>query len=182
MSKQYGKRDEEALGTTGKSLLKDSKNDWRTLSIFVDTNVTQMPSEWTLKPYPSKGLPSAHALYLECADPTEYEFANQLLGSWAHWQRMLECKWFMPYVDAWRDELEIKLRSEAVRNIGTISKGTSPGALNASRWLAEKGWTEKKRGRPSKQEVASERKKQALVSQEVADDLARIGGATPNVH
>lgn len=174
MSKQYGKRDVEATGTTGKPLLKDSKNEWRTMSIFVDTNVTKMPSEWTLKPYTSKGFPSAHALYLELADPTEYEFANVLLGSWAHWQRLLECNWFLPYIDAWREELEIKLRSEAVRNINAISKGTSPGALNASRWLAEKGWTEKKRGRPSKGEVARERQKQAQISQEVADDLERI--------
>ncbi len=174
MSKQYGKCDEEAIGSQGQPLLKDSKNEWRTLSIFIDRNVTKMDPVWTLKPYPSKGFPSAHALYLEVADPTEYEFANQLLGSWAHWQRMLECNWFLPYVDAWRDELEIKLRSEAVRNINTISKGSSAGSLNASRWLAEKGWTEKKRGRPSKQEVASERMKQARITQEVKDDLERI--------
>ncbi len=174
MSKQFGKRDEESIGTTGKPLLKDSKNDWRTMSIFLEHNVTKMESVWTLKPYPSKGLPSAHELYLEIADPTEYAFANALLGSWAHWQRLLECNWFLPYVEAWRDELEIKLRSEAVQNINTISKGSSPGALNASRWLAEKGWSEKKRGRPSKQDIASERRKQAAISSEVASDLERI--------
>ena len=178
MSKQFGKRDEEATGTTGKPLLKDSKNDWRTLSVFLETNVTQMTPEWSLKPYTSKGLPSAHELYLEIADPTEYAFANVLLGSWAHWQRLLECNWFLPYVEAWRDELEVKLRSEAVQNINAISKGSSPGALNASRWLAEKGWSEKKRGRPSKGEVASERRKQAAISQEVAADLERISPTT----
>ncbi len=178
MGKQYGTNDEEATGITGQSLLKDSKGAWRTLSLFYETNTTAMDSVFTLRPHEWKGYPSAKEMYLSIADPTEYEFALALLGSWEHWQRVMRCKWFQEHLDDWRETLEVKLRSQAIQRVAAISKGGSPGALNASRWLAERGWVESKRGRPSKAEVTSERRRQALLDQEISDDLERISHTT----
>lgn len=53
---------------------------------------------------------SMYHIYLRC--DSEYEAAIVLLGSYAHWQRLKQCKWFIPYLDIW--ELERNKRDEAI--------------------------------------------------------------------
>jgi hypothetical protein len=121
---------------------------------------------------------SIKKLYLEIADPTEYEFAKKCFDSWAHWKRLCEKTTNLhPYIAAWREELEVKLRSQGVRGVMLEAYSEGKGSLQAAKWLADKGWTEKRTaGRPSNEELAGERKQRANIKQTMEDDLARIRG------
>lgn len=118
-------------------------------------------------------LPSIKRLFVECGDPTEYLFATTYLGGWAHWKRICEkTKALHPYIEEWREELEVKLRSQGIQQMAEHARGEK--GMQASKWLAEKGWEEKKRGAPSKAEKERELKIQSKIHQEVDDDLQRI--------
>lgn len=115
--------------------------------------------------------PSLKRLYLEVADPTEYEFANQYLLGLQHWLRLSNNKRMKPIVEEWRFELEYKLRSAATKQ---IIKQASKGAWQASKWLVDKGWADRPAGRPSKEEVERETKMQARLQDEYEEDAARL--------
>ena len=119
---------------------------------------------------------SIKRLYLSIGDPTEYEFATKCFGGWSHWQRICnKTKLLHPYIDEWRDELTVKLRSAGVRGVIDEASSDSKGALQAAKWLADKGWADKRKaGRPTNIEVAGERKAQAQVKDAVDKDLERI--------
>lgn len=120
-----------------------------------------------------KLYPSLKRLYLECADPTEYEFATTHLLGWKHWLRLCENKLLRAHIDEWRDELEIKLRSTAIKHI--IQTSTGPlGNVQASKWVADRGWAVRGAGRPSKADVEREKKIQAGISDEYSADIVRL--------
>jgi|TARA_R110000796_G_scaffold104371_1_gene214207 hypothetical protein len=115
---------------------------------------------------------SLKKLYLLCDDVTEYTFATTWLGGWQHWQRLLEKTTSLhPYIESWREELEVKLRSQGL--LGVL-ESASNGNYNAQKYLTDKGW-DTKRGRPSKEEVSGEKKKKAMIKSEVDEDAQRIG-------
>jgi hypothetical protein len=119
---------------------------------------------------------SIKRLYLEIADPTEYEFAKACFYNWAHWKRMCEKTTNLhPYIAEWREELEVMLRSQGVRGVVEEATSGGKGAMQASKWLADKGWTEKRTaGRPTNLEVDKERKQQASVKSVIESDLERV--------
>lgn len=148
-----------------------------TQALFKETIQTSVKKTYTppftLKPEDSGKCISMKRLYLEIADPTEYAFAMEVLGSWEHWLKLTNCEWFQPYLTAWREELELKLRSKGIKAMMDLAVS---GKDNAAKWLAEGGWNGKsKRGRPSKAEVTAERKKKAKMIEEVEDYASRIG-------
>jgi len=153
---------------------KDSMGRYRTQSLFLETiSITTETPVFTLKPQDHKGLPSLKRLYLEWMDPTEYSFAVEVLGSWEHWLKLCGSEWFMEHITVWRDELEIKLRSEGV---ASMRKLAAKGNKDASKWLAEKGWNKRSgAGRPSKEEVERERMQQARLASDLDDDAKRLG-------
>jgi len=159
--------------------LVDHVGAYRTQSLFLETNGTSGLPILTLKEldweYKGQVLPSLRKMYMEIADPEEYEVAIQVLGSWEHWLRLLENKKIMGYIQQYRDELEVKIRSCAVKAMvqtATLdgSKGTS-----AAKYIAEKGWSKRKAGAPSKLEKERELKITTKISDEVEDDLKRLG-------
>ena len=151
----------------------DKMGRWFTEGMFVEVSRTdKIDAPYCLNPRnETKDMPSLKRLYLECADPTEYLFATTHLGGWKHWQKLLRCSWFKPHIKEWREELEIKLRAEGIREQRRLA---NKGSSNAARWLAEKGWEEKKRGRPSKAEVAGERKREAEIEKELEEHFDRV--------
>lgn len=159
-------------------MFKDTGGKWLTLALFWEERHPKYEPSFTLKDYDierdGKQLPSLKHIYLSFEDPTEYSFATEVLGGWEHWQALCDSYKLKPYIAKWRDELEIKLRSTAIRAMVNSAKVDGSKGLSAAKYLAEKGW-EKKRGRPSKDEVEKERKIAAGVSKEIADDLARMG-------
>ena len=117
---------------------------------------------------------SMRRLYMGMEDPTEYEFATEVLGSWDHWLRLCNSPAVREHINKWREELEIKLRARAVKAM--LETATTAGAkgTTAAKWLATAGWKEGK-GRPSKAKVKGELKKAAQVVSLVDRDAERLG-------
>ena len=161
----------------------DQRGRLRTNSLFREGYIDKDHLEpvYTLKENDPRGeLPSLRKLYFEIADPTEYEFALAAFGSWNHWLRVKKSRLLVPYLEDWPIELEVKLRSEALKAIkNEVSNGKAP--FNAAKFLAKKEWlAQTKRGRPSKEEVERELKIAAKVDAEVGEDAARLGLAVIN--
>lgn len=121
--------------------------------------------------YKGKFYPSLSRLYLLIADPTEYSFATQCLLGWKHWQRICENKQLRVYVDEWRIELEVKLRSQGV--LEAIRQ--APASFNAAKWMADGSWEKRGAGRPSKEEIEKRAKIAEKVSDEYSADIVRLG-------
>lgn len=152
----------------------DSTGRPMTQSLFLETQYSPY-AIYTLKDmdyeYNGKMFPSIKRLYLETADPTEYEFATKYLLGIKHWFRICDNKLMSDHVEEWRFELEMKLRSQGVRQIiNAASKGTQ----SAAKYLADKGWTERTAGRPSKEEIEREKNIRLAIGSEYADDIARL--------
>ena len=159
--------------TPDRSLFKDVMGRYRTQSLFLEHKYSTEEAIYTLsdedKEYEGVVYPSLRRLYMEVADPTEYEFAKKYLWGWEHWQQMLGNNFIRTHVERWREELEVKLRAEAVKEILKM-KGNS---FNAAKWAADGHWNVK-RGRPSKEEQARERAIRDRVAEELEDESSRI--------
>lgn len=151
---------------------KDEQGRFLTAGLFKETNTSpNYTPPFTLKEDDVGEYKSMRKLYLGYEDPTEYEFAMAVLGSWDHWQKLCNTGWFKPYLEVWRNELEIKLRSRAIKQVARIAKDKD----SAARWLAEGKWRENKRGRPSKDEVERQKKIAAGIESDTEEDLKRLG-------
>ena len=152
----------------------DSQGRYRTKSLFTETIGKEQKAHF--KPmYTLKGDPKfidLHDLYMETMDPTEYSFALRAFGSWEHFQHLASLQWFQYYLKSWRTELEVKMRSEGIRQLTNAAKEGTRG-ISAAKYLADRGW-ETKRGRPSKDEVEKERQIQAAMEEELQGDAARL--------
>ena len=132
--------------------------------------------------YPTRcSLKEAHDLYMEIADPTEYEFARALLYSpdtnfWDHWNRLLNTNEFMAHLARWREELEIQIRSEAIKSMIDLARSKQKGAAIAAKWVAERGWEPKRgAGRPTKDHSEREKKIAEALTTSVNADAKRLG-------
>ena len=147
--------------------------------LFIETD-TRRPKKavYTTKDYDleKNGVTylSLKKIYLsyDHAPGSEYEFSNEHLGGWQHWERICNSPLLGPEVEQWREELEVKLRASAVEEVIKISKGDK--GFQAAKWIADGNYTPAKRGRPTKAEVAKERRIAAKVSTEVDDMAKRI--------
>ena len=152
--------------------LKDVMGRLRTQSLFFEMKNPKYPAPFTLKDYDHKGSISMYRKYMAQADPTEYSTAIALLGSWRHWQALVNCEWFKPYITRWRDELRVKFENDRYLEMKDVAedpslKGTSQ-SLAATKWLAARycPTSSAKRGRPSADE-----KKTALQEETEEDKL-----------
>lgn len=160
------------------NVFRDYKGAYMTAALFLETRTNDTyPPLYTFEPedmdHPEYGLlKSASKIYLESNDPTEYAVAMTLVKSWDHWLRLVNSKKVGPFIKQLRDELEVKLRSEAIREMAKISTEGVKG-ISAARWLAEGSW-KGKRGRPKKAEVERQMKIDAKIQSEVDEDFNRI--------
>jgi hypothetical protein len=161
-----------------KSLLKDSMGRPMTQSLFLEVGYNTDTAVYTLKDddfyYEKNGhtYPSLKRLYLEMEDIVEYEFANTYLLGWNHWKRLNENKLFHKRFEEWREELELSLRSQAVRSI--IDSTAQDGNFQSAKWLADRGWNKREPGRPSKSEKVKEEKIQKRIDDEFSADVVRL--------
>lgn len=146
-----------------------------TQSLFLEIGYDADVAVYTLKeidhPYQGQVFPSIKRLYLEMEDVTEYDFANEYFLNWNHWQRICENKRIRKDIDQWREELELKLRSRAVRS---MIKSASSGNYQASKWLADREWKQRGAGRPSKAEVDRQKKIDSAINDEYSADVVRL--------
>ena len=157
------------------SQFKDSIGRYRTVSLFLELNDDKkFPSYYTLKDRDYKGHTSLRRMYMEMMDLEEYAFAQKAFGSWDHWQKMINNYWFKPIINEWRKELQLKLSSEQFAHIRTLAKRNDAIGLSAARALLALT-APKTRGRPSKQEIENEKRKQVVDYGDTEADAARLG-------
>lgn len=159
---------------------KDTRGRYRTKSLFKEWETHAYPAHYTLGPEDDGKYASLRRLYLEIADPTEYQFARECLGGWDHHKAMLaNCKWYREYIEEWRKELEVQLASENIKRVRKLAATVGPAQFSSVKYLIEKGWKLKvdtpKRGRPSKEEVQGHLVQTAKQAQQLEDDAERIG-------
>ena len=158
---------------------KDKMGRYRTQSLFREFYIKDegLEAVYTLREEDPQGnLPSLKALYLEIGDPTEYAFAIEAFGSWQQWLKIKASKAIEPWIEDWPMELEVKFRSDGIKGVIQEAK-TGRSKYPAAKALAEGFWNKKtsKRGRPSKEEIARERKIAAKLDEEFTADAERIG-------
>lgn len=163
---------------------KDVKGRWRTKSLFVELNTDEIkyPSIFTLEGHDKDGRVSMKAIYMKANDPTEYNAAMVIFGSYDCWENLCKAPFFQVHVNAWRKELTQQIRSQAVETIGFIAAGSKATAaqLSAAKWLASQEWNGQKPksnkvGRPIKVPDPETALKEGLLSVEEEDeDYARI--------
>jgi len=134
---------------------------------------------YTLKDQDHEGFPSLYRLYMEAEDLTEWDFADEYLGGWGHWKQLCNCAWFKPYIERWREELELKIRGAALRRIKREAKSDSRNAYTANKFLVDAGWRPKEenkntKGRPTKEQVKRAANEMARSETQVDEDLERI--------
>lgn len=123
---------------------------------------------------------SLHRLYVEFGDASEYEFAKKYFDGWTHWKKLIECNWFKPYLAEMREELDVKLKAEALVNLRSIaSDGLNKNHYMANKFIIDNGLGVKKdaRGRPSKEKIKAEADRMFQIKDEVNEDFERIKGS-----
>ena len=169
--------------------LKDDRGKYRTYSLFIERAKEGYPSYWTLQDSSRqvttlnkdtglsemKTYPSLKEIYLsyDHIPGYEYEFAMDCFKSWDHWVKLTQSGMKEVFAE-WREELEIKLKSDAIRAMVKASKGEGASATGAAKYLADKGYSTK-RGRPSKEEIEKERRIAAGITEELESDFERMG-------
>lgn len=151
-----------------KDKFKDEKGRYIVQGLFLEDRYNTDLAVYTLagedKDYKGKVFPSLKRLYLEHGDPKEYSFARKYLYDWDHWQRICRNKICGLHVEKWREELELSLVSEGVQTL--IDLAINDKSYQAAKYLADRGWDKSDRGRPSKEEVEGELRKQAQQEKE----------------
>jgi hypothetical protein len=102
---------------------------------------------------------SLYRLYMREADPTEWRVAENYFDGWEHWEQIAKAAWMKPFVESWRKQLNLRLRSEALNRIISESKTNSKDSIAAAKYVLEKKWEEKTgpgRGRPTKEAIRQE--------------------------
>ncbi len=156
---------------------KDAGNRYRTQSLFAEYPHDTYPAHFTLKREGRKGFINLYEKYMDIADPTEYQVAVQLFGSWAHWEALKGSKWFMTHLKSWRVELAVKLESERYHEMLSQVPSHKTGVA-ATKWLAER-YGEKKAartaGRPTNEEKATYLRETQQERDNTKDDAKHIG-------
>lgn len=140
-----------------------------------------MGTSWTLKEddLHADGMvyKSMKKLYIAMEDVTEYDFAMASLGSYKHWERVTESPIIRPHIEQWRKELNLKLKARAMKSIIKSATEDEKLSFQAMKYLADNEYLDKKtkRGRPSKDEVKAELRREVESSKNFRDDAERIG-------
>ncbi len=159
---------------------KDELGRYRTLSLFCEFDSKGYEQYFTLsnedREIDGKIYISVYKKYMEYfhVPGQEYDFANEVLGGWKHWCRLCANAQLYKEIALWREEMDIKLRSTAIKSLINTSFENNAAGANAAKWLAEKGY-ELKRGRPSKAEREGYLKQEEKLKDVVDEDLERVG-------
>lgn len=155
-----------------------------TKALFFEENTTDRDQViYTLKDEDhtvgDKVYPSLRKLFVEAEDPTEYNFACEYLGGWAHWKQLSSASFFKPHIKEWREELEIRMRAKALNHI-RVKANTKEDkeSFSANKFLVQGQWKsqeeKEKVGRPTKQKIKEEADLLFKAKTEIDDDFERI--------
>lgn len=158
---------------------------YQTKGLFYETTLPderpEFGTSWTLKEKDlivgDKIYRSMKRTYLDMEDVTEYDFAMATLGSYKHWERLVESPIIRKHIDQWRKELNLKLKARAMKAIINAATVDEKSSFQAMKYLADNEYLDKKakRGRPSKEEVSAELRREVEINKTFKDDAERIG-------
>lgn len=161
-----------------RSKLIDTMGRPLTQSLFLEVNYRADLAIYTLKDYDhefeGKKFYSLKRLYLAHEDPLEYDFATTYLLGWPHWQRLYKNAILRRHIDEWRTELELKLASQSIRDIITMS-GEERG-FQAAKYVAERGWNKNPVGRPKKDTTERDEAIEERLNTFFDEDVKRLQG------
>lgn len=159
-----------------KDKLKDTQGRPLTQGLFLEISYDTRYAVYTLKDedyeYEGKLYPSLKRLYLEMEDVVEYTFANRYLLGWSHWKRLQENKLFTARIEEWREELELKLRSQAIRDI--LDMTADEKSFQAAKFIADKGWEKLKAGRPRTAEKIKEEALLKSIEEDYSENIVAL--------
>jgi len=162
-----------------KTKLIDTMGRPLTQSLFLECGYNVQYAVFTFndedKTYDGRIYPSLKKLYLECEDPTEYQFAKKHLLGWNHWKRLNENKMLREHFDEWREELEVMLRCDAIKSI--IDMTADGSNYQAAKFMADRGWDKRGAGRPSKAEKEREARISDKIDYEFEADIVELRGS-----
>lgn len=169
------------LQNTTNSPWKDSLGRWHVRALFKETSSTraEVQPRFTTNDddieHEGVKYVSLKKRYMEFPHVPgyEYEFSETYLGGWEHWERLVDSS-LRDMFKQWRAQLTIKQKAKALRGVIEESTRSTPTAFQASKYLVEEGWIEKK-GRPKKEDVERAANIAAGVKEELEEDLARVG-------
>lgn len=127
------------------------------------------------------GLINFRKEYLKDEDETGYKTSVRLLEGFHHFEYLMKtCRWFREAKEEWDRELKAKLRARALDVVKVLAEdetakhserlAAAKTLLSETKAPAPKG----NRGRPTKEEVEGELKREAELSKEMKEDLERI--------
>lgn len=128
------------------------------------------------------GLINFGKKYMEYGDVTGYKVTMELFKDYSYWDFLMRSSWFREAKEGWDRAIHAKQISIATDALNDIAKNEEDkGRLSAAKFLFDNGLKglglgPAKRGRPSKEEVEGQMKKDAASIKEIEDDLKRIRG------
>lgn len=159
-----------------KKKFKDEKGRYIVQGLFLEDRYNVDLAIYTFdgedKEYKGVVYPSLKRLYIEEMDPEEYTFANKYLFDWPHWKRLCNNSIISKHIETWREELELKIRSEGIATM--VHLAMNEDSYQAAKFLADKGWVKNSRGRPSREELEGELKKRAEIESQYKDEFQLI--------
>ena len=156
------------------SPFKDSRGRFITEGLFVDLKKPNNEPMYTLREqdYNTDGkmYPSLKRLYLEEEDLTELEFARKYLFSYRHWKVMCNNKVLARHIEDWREELEVQLRSKALKGLINTAIYEGSKGTTAAKFIVERGWLDKSK----RKEDTTKEQVQSTLEDDIGYFLQRV--------
>jgi hypothetical protein len=112
-----------------------------------------------------KGLPCLRTFYIQyCVeDASEVEFADAVFGDFQYWQQLKKAKWFLPYLEEWQEEVDVRRKSKAFKAIVKEVDEGGKNAITAAKFLIQE---------PYKGRTVAARKKVSKTTDTARGDFA----------
>lgn len=144
-------------------------------------SLSKVDKEWN-----GRKFKSLYKLYMAENDILEHDFATKYFESWDHWKQICETKFMRELIASWREELDVRIRSDALKIIQAEVYNNTKYSYPAAVYIAKQGWkdriktedtktTKKGAGRPTKASIAEEANRIAMEAHDVSADLQRLG-------
>lgn len=102
-------------------------------------------------------------------DPTEYDFAMEVFGDFAHWKMIANTPWMEPYLEEWRETADVKRKRDAFKAVLEEAE-TGRSKFSAAKYLIEEPWKDKR----NKEVKERSKRTSDRANSEFKDDIERL--------
>ena len=166
------------------SQMKGEGGTWLTRSLFHETAIASVDDKryvlFTLKEENHEGYQSFPNIYFALTenDPTEYEFAMTVFGSWEHWLAVADSEKLKPVVLKLREEKNVRQKAKAVKFMLNEVETKGKSSFAAAKLLLTKPWEDipkEENKKATKARVNRTKKEDMMVYPSLAEDAKRLG-------